>query len=43
VQYSGRTSSFNRCIWNIFQWWVEFCWTEIQVCWDVTQFQLVNT
>lgn len=43
VQYSGGTSSFNWCIWNIFQWWVECCWTEIQVSWDVMQFQLVNT
>lgn len=43
VQYSGRTSGFNRCIWNIFQWWVDCCWIEIQVSWDVIQFQLVNT
>jgi hypothetical protein len=42
VQYSGRTSSFNWCIWNIFQWWVECCWTEIEVFWDVMHCQLVN-
>jgi hypothetical protein len=43
VQCPGRTSACNWSIWNIFQWWVDCCWTKIPVIWDVMQCHLVNT